>query len=137
MLRRLRPRLVFQAMRARFGWRGGCMRVSFNTWWLLPFGILTASALVALSIVVFQPSLINRSFAASAPQMASGPLVECSGASETDYACYQERYQELVHGSGVEAAFDELKDEYEKNDFVHSNCHQLTHVVGRAAAALY
>jgi sirohydrochlorin ferrochelatase len=43
----------------------------------------------------------------------------------------------LVRDSDVEAAFGELKDEYEKNDFVRSNCHQLTHVIGRAAAERY
>ncbi len=100
-------------------------------------GILAASALVALSIVVFEPSVINRSFAEVARQGPSGPVVDCSGASAVDYACYQERYQDLVQGSGVKAAFEELKDEYKKNDFVRSGCHQLTHVIGRAAAERY
>jgi hypothetical protein len=113
------------------------MRASFNKWWLLPFGILAASALVALSIVVFEPSFINRSFAEVARQGPSGPVVDCSGASVADYACYQERYQDLVQGSGVKAAFADLKNEYEKNEFVNSYCHQLTHVIGRAAVDLY
>jgi hypothetical protein len=113
------------------------MSASFNRWWLLPFGILATSALVALSIVVFEPSFINRSFAEVARQTPSGPVVDCSGASATDYACYQRRYQSLVQGSGVKAAFAELKDEYEKNEFVKTNCHQLTHVIGRAAVDLY
>jgi hypothetical protein len=43
----------------------------------------------------------------------------------------------LVRVSGVEAAFDELKEEYEKNGFVRSNCHQMSHVIGRAAAERY
>jgi len=38
-----------------------------------------------------------------------------------------------VSDSGVKAAFAELKDEYEENGFVKRNCHQLTHVIGRAA----
>jgi hypothetical protein len=42
-----------------------------------------------------------------------------------------------VRVSGVEAAFAELKDEFTKDEFVNSNCHHLTHVIGRAAAELY
>lgn len=78
-----------------------------------------ASALVALGIFVLGPSYV---------------AADCSGASAGDYACYQQRYQNLVRDSGVETAFDELKDEYGKNGFVRSNCHQLSHVIGRAAA---
>jgi hypothetical protein len=42
----------------------------------------------------------------------------CSGEQAIDYACHQERYQNLVLGSGVEAAFAELKDEYKKSALV-------------------
>lgn len=106
------------------------MRADFNKWWLLPSGILITSALFALGIVVFQPTFVDRSFG-PAPQVA-----QCSGASAEDYGCYQERYQNLVLGSGVDAAFDELKSEYESNNFVQVQCHQMTHVIGRAAVDL-
>ena len=114
------------------------MRAGMNKWWFLPFSIFVASALVASSIVVFEPAVVDRSLAGVA-QRASNEVatVECSGASESDYACYQERYQSLVRGSGVEAAFTELKDEYTKNEFVKAQCHQMTHVIGRASATLY
>jgi hypothetical protein len=88
----------------------------------LPIGIVAASALVALGIVVFGSYFV---------------ATHCSGALSTDYACYQQRYQNLVHESGIEAAFADLKKEYEKNYFVRSECHQLTHVIGRAAAKRY
>ena len=101
------------------------MNVGFDKRWLLPLGILAASALVALGVVFFEPFPVDRSPA------------DCSGASASDYACQQERYRELVRDSGVEAAFVELKDEYQKNDFVKTSCHPLTHVIGRAAADLY
>jgi hypothetical protein len=61
----------------------------------------------------------------------------CSDALSSNYVCHQKRYQNLVRNSGVEAAFAELKDTYEKNDFVKSGCHQLVHVIGRSAAELY
>ncbi len=89
---------------------------------MLPIGILAASALVAVTIFIFGPS---------------SAVADCSGALLNDFACYQERYQDLVRVSGVETAFDELKDEYGKNKFVRFNCHQLSHVIGRAAAERY
>ena len=114
------------------------MGAGFNRWWLLPLGILIGSALIALNIAVLGPSFVDRSaLAGSAQQKPSGTVAECSGALSTDYACHQERYQALVRDSDVKAAFAELKAEYEKNDFVRSNCHQLTHVIGRAAAERY
>ena len=121
------------------------MGAGFNRWWLLPLGILVASALVSLNVVVFGPSFVaGRSPAEPAPLAAAGASEAeaaggggCSGALATDYACHQERYQALVRDSDVKAAFDELKAEYEENDFVRSTCHQLTHVIGRAAAERY
>jgi hypothetical protein len=113
------------------------MIASFNKWWLLPFGILATSAVFALSIIVFKPAFVYLSYVQVAQRTANEPVVDCSCASANDYSCYQERYKGLVRGSGVEAAFTELKDEYDKSKFVQANCHQLTHVIGRAAANLY
>src|SRR3954470_18507472 len=97
----------------------------FNRWWLLPFGILNVSALIAASIIIFGPSFIGPS------------LMDCSGARANDYSCYQERYQQLVYNSGVKAAFADLKDRFTKEGFVKDHCHQMAHVIGRAAAHLY
>jgi hypothetical protein len=97
----------------------------FNKWWYLPLGILNVSVLIALSIVVFGPSFVG-------PRVA-----DCWGPRANDYSCYQKRYQDLVDNSGVEAAFTDLKDEFTKEQFVKVACHQLTHVIGRAAANLY
>ena len=90
----------------------------------MPLGILAASVLIVVGIVFEPPG-------------ASEAAADCSGALSTDYACYQERYQNLVNSSGVRAAFVDLKDQYKKNEFVRASCHQLTHVIGRSAADLY
>jgi hypothetical protein len=100
------------------------MRVTLGKWWWVPLGILAASTLVALSVV-------------NGPTQSSGTFADCSGDLAIDYACYQEHYRGLVRSSGVKTAFAELKGEYEKNEFVRSSCHQLTHVIGRAAAERY
>ena len=116
----------------------------FNKWWLLPFGILTTSALIASSIIIFGPTLADSSFdevvarhGAHEPTETNQPLAECSGALGADHACYQQRYESLVRDSGVEAAFAKLKDEFTKDEFVNTNCHHLTHIIGRAATELY
>ncbi len=76
---------------------GGCMRASFNKWWLLPFGVLATLALVALGIVV-GPSFTDRSSTEVAQQSAGGSTTagetpaDCSGDLASDYACFQERY---------------------------------------------
>jgi hypothetical protein len=61
----------------------------------------------------------------------------CSGDPSTDFACLQKRYQDLVRGPGVGAAFVELKDELTRNELARSNCHELTHIIGHVAAELY
>ena len=78
------------------------MRGSFEKWWVLPLGILATSVLVTVGIF-FQP-----------PE-ASEAAADCSGALSSDYACYQQRCQNLVRNSGVEAAFADLKDEFADN----------------------
>ena len=114
------------------------MRAGFDKWWLLPLGVLTASVLVALSVFVFAPSFGSDSSEEAVRAAASKTVVgDCSGASKLDYACYEQRYHDLVLNSGVEAAFADLKDEHEKNGFVRDACHYLTHVIGHAAGELY
>ena len=76
--------------------------------------------------------------AASEPARATDTATtDCSGDSSTDFACLQRRYQDLVRGPGVKAAFAELKDELTRNELAKSNCHELTHIIGHAATELY
>jgi hypothetical protein len=115
------------------------VRTGFDKLWLLPFGVLSASALVALGLVVFGPSFVGGSSGEGVAQPAASEaaVADCSGASKLDFACHQERYRNLVLNSGVEAAFADLKDEREKNGFLRAGCHQMTHVIGRTAVELY
>ncbi len=117
-------------------------------WWLLPIGIVTTSVLVALGIVVLQPSFIEEIAAERLSAQGSGAsgqakgsrgeaAEDCSGVRASDYQCVQRHYQDLVHGSGVQTAFTELKGAYETDEFIKTNCHQITHVIGRAAVDLY
>jgi len=114
------------------------VRDDFDKWWLLPIGVLGGSALIALGIFSINLLGINP-INLLGIDLGSEPARDCSGARSNDYACYQQRYQDLVRDSesGVEAAFADLKDEYAKNRLVQSHCHQLTHVIGRTAVETY
>ncbi len=84
-----------------------------------------------------EPVVPSEPAAPSKAVAARDPAADCRGALSTDYACLQERYRALVHDSGVQAAFAELRGELATNEFVRTNCHQMTHVIGRAAAEVY
>ncbi len=115
----------------------------FEKWRMLPLGVLIFCAVCSLNVVVFGPNFVQRPSsggADQAPRAANAAATEaegCSGALAKDYACYQKRYRDLVREEGVERAFVELKAEYEEGGFVRTNCHQMTHVVGRAALERY
>lgn len=57
--------------------------------------------------------------------------------SSTDFFCYQDYYTKLVKQKGVDAAFVILKQEYDSNSYVRSQCHPITHVIGRTADLMY
>jgi hypothetical protein len=65
------------------------------------------------------------------------PTAKCSAASASDYLCYLQRYRDLVRTYGVEAAFAQLQIEVTTKEFARSNCHLMTHFIGRAAVDLY
>jgi hypothetical protein len=133
-----------------------------SKWWLLPVGIVTASAIVTLGIVTIGPLFVTYHSAAEVvPQVASEretaieehhdeaaerseaqtsiepAHLDCSAAPSNDYPCIQQRYQDLVRNLGVEAAFAELQGEMATNNFISSHCHQISHVIGRVAADIY
>ncbi len=62
----------------------------------------------------------------------------CRGNTVDLYRCYNPYYKALTRDRGIPAAMADLKARYVANDaFVVSQCHQLTHVIGRVAADLY
>ena len=53
------------------------------------------------------------------------------------FACYEKFYQGVVSNDGPKVAMVDLKTRYHNEPYVKSECHQLAHVVGRAATAKY
>ena len=79
----------------------------------------------------------HREVASEPARTSETASTNCSGDPSTNFACLQRHYQDLVSGPGVEAAFTELKNELTHNELARSNCHELTHIIGHAAAELY
>jgi hypothetical protein len=61
----------------------------------------------------------------------------CTGSDAQNFDCYQTYYTDLVKNKGIPAAFADLKARYAENSYVQSQCHPITHVIGRVAAESY
>jgi hypothetical protein len=53
------------------------------------------------------------------------------------FDCLESYYQKLVDTYGVDVAFSDLKERYESDAFVVTECHPITHVIGREAVKFY
>jgi len=62
------------------------------------------------------------------------PTIVCTGPDAADWDCYDTYYNDLTRAHGVPAAFADLKARYGTDGYVASQCHPITHVIGRAAA---
>jgi hypothetical protein len=60
-------------------------------------------------------------------------LSECQKTAVKDYQCYAKYYATLSYTQGTASAMKDMEAEYNTDEFVKSQCHQLTHVVGRTA----
>jgi hypothetical protein len=58
-------------------------------------------------------------------------------ASSTTYSCYKKQLTNITNNQGPEAAMALVKKEYTSSSYVASQCHQLTHIIGRAALDKY
>ena len=61
----------------------------------------------------------------------------CEGDQSQNFDCYEAYYQKLVRRKGVKRAFADLRLQYVQNSYVVSQCHPLTHVIGRIATKMY
>ncbi|OGL26201.1 hypothetical protein A3E49_03335 [Candidatus Saccharibacteria bacterium RIFCSPHIGHO2_12_FULL_49_19] len=69
--------------------------------------------------------------------VASGPIVECKDSLAQDFKCWRTHYQQLVEQKSTQEALADVKAQYESNSYIYTNCHQIIHVIGRAAGKKY
>jgi hypothetical protein len=77
-----------------------------------------------------------RNIATVLPQSNSLQTV-CAGQKNSDFECQKAYYKSSHESGGVKAAFADLRKDYETTPSIKTNCHQLTHVIGRAAGEKY
>lgn len=93
-------------------------------WWALP--VLLIGSAVTMAVVLLKPKPVNKS-----------SIVSCDGTAAVDFKCWEQRYQQLVKEQSPKAAFTDVRHVYEASDYMRANCHQVSHVIGRAAAERY
>ncbi len=72
------------------------------------------------------------------PQSAAKKaIINCEGHAASEFKCWEQRYQQMVKDESPKAAFADVRKEYETSDYMQANCHQISHVIGRAAAERY
>jgi len=96
-----------------------------NLWVLLPVVIVLCSGAAAYWMVQ-----------QSGDSKTAG-ISDCQGGQASQFSCWQSRYNTMVATQSPQAAFVDFKANYETNSYVKSNCHQIGHVIGRAAAQRY
>jgi plastocyanin len=77
--------------------------------------------------------VLNKDGSAPSTTVLDDSCVETSA----DFTCYENYFEQLVKERGAKEAFVDLLARYAKSDYVRSQCHPLTHVIGHATAELY
>jgi hypothetical protein len=98
--------------------------------WILGL-VLSFLGIAIICAAIFWPSPKPKTSA----NPASNIVDNC--ASSVTYSCYKKQLAIITEQQSPEAAMALVKKEYEKSSYVKSQCHQLTHIIGRAALDKY
>jgi len=94
-------------------------------------------ATLALALIAVTAILINHNHNKSSRSLASAAAPADVCANNSDFGCYRKELTSITKEQGPEKAFTLVKQQYSSSSYVKSQCHQLTHVIGRAAYAKY
>lgn len=68
----------------------------------------------------------------------AAPITDiCASQNNVTFGCYRRLLQAINQDKGPKEAFNLIKQQYDKEPYVKSQCHQLAHVIGRAALSKY
>jgi len=99
-------------------------------------GHILSFGAIAIFITVLSGALWANAESAKTPE----PIViipRCLSPQDSDFQCWKKRYELLTRKHDPAFAYVDLKREYDRNGFIMSQCHQLTHVIGNTAAEMY
>jgi hypothetical protein len=87
-------------------------------WWVLPTLIVIGSTAGAAKIML-KPNQTK--------------LEDCYRQNTNEFSCWKARYEAYVSNDDIKGAFIDVKHAYDTVPFVKTQCHQIAHVIGRAA----
>lgn len=107
---------------------------SSKNWWVLPLVILIGSGLLGFYILKNGTKEV-----ADTTDFSQAALVECANTpEESNIDCWYQRMEVLVaQNDTTDKAFADIETAYQTSAYVKSNCHQIAHIVGRAAGRKY
>lgn len=102
----------------------------------VPVVIVVFSVLTSVGLVLKSTQESNQ--AKSQSRLTKSQYTDvCSKSGTVTFSCYNKELRQITAGQGPTAAFALVKEQYTKVSYVKSQCHQLVHVIGRAALARY
>jgi hypothetical protein len=93
--------------------------------------LLSAAGIAVICMALFWPS--------AKPVTSANPASNITDncAKSITYSCYKKQLSSITKKQSPEAAMALVKKEYETSSYIKSQCHQLTHIIGRAALDKY
>lgn len=64
-------------------------------------------------------------------------LQECTAEKAEDFKCWREYYKQIVSQDSPKTALIDAQKKYDSDRFIKDNCHEIAHVIGRAAGLKY
>lgn len=98
----------------------------------IPAVILFAGAIIAVILILTAPSASQDSPTASSLDSLAQT---CEG--DNQFKCYEKYFEAKTQNTEALAAIEDLKKVYETDSYAKAQCHQLGHVIGRAAYTKY
>jgi hypothetical protein len=100
--------------------------------------IVGSAAILLIGFWVFNISYTKTDNIPKKSGMQAATQVDkCAQDKTVTYSCYKRQLTQITNEKGPQAAIDLLKSQYSQSSYVKSQCHQLVHVVGRAALTKY
>jgi hypothetical protein len=107
---------------------------SFKKKWILGL-VLSFVGIAIMCAAIFWPQPEER--IAANPAAVSNLADSCAASNTVTYSCYKKQLAGITNKQGPEAAMALMKKEYNQSSYVKSQCHQLTHIIGRTALDKY
>lgn len=96
-----------------------------------------ARLLLVIPVLIIIISGIYLVFFDGGSPKTSAKIPDCTGASAQDFKCWRDRYQQMVAQQSPKEALADGDKAYKENAYFKTNCHQIVHVIGRAAGKKY